>query len=300
MVINLVQNGTFHNLNNTMIYSGENINIELTNNTKQSIIEARSKRLGIVDTGNCEQLLKDNNLLPQNEYLYNLNTNIKNSRYNNTDDAEYSSQGIFTSLFDSKGNIVDTSICSDFTIKLPTDNLIQNHKDYEYMKNSTGVDIFNKSDPFFTDICKRYSVNNSDIVLESRYNLYSKEILCNEGCVYNGIDEHAYTICKCSKLPQKKVFNAGRDLIFKLFNMANYRLVACIMNFFDVELISVYGFFAGLILTTLYLTILLLHLNFYNVADLMNNRAKVIMNDLLDINILIDKGAEVSHPDVKQ
>ena len=269
-----------------MIYEGKNINIELTNNSDDKIDIARSKGLSIVDTGDCEQLLKEKNILPQNEHLYSLNTNIKNSKYNNLNDTQYTLQSLYTSLVDSKGNSVNSSICSDFTIKLPTGNLLQNQSDYEYMKNLKGVDIYNKSEPFFTDVCITYPKNNSDIVLESRYELYPKQIECNAGCVYNGIDEHGYSLCKCNELPKEKAFNAGRDLIFKLFNFANYKLFKCIGNLFLAEITSVYGFFAVIFLTASYLIAFYIHSKFINVFDLTNNKPKVIMNDLLDVNIL--------------
>ena len=150
-----------------MIYSGENLNIELTDNSENEKYAARTNGLSIVDTGNCEQLLKDNNMIPQNEKLYSLNTNIKNSQYNNFNNTQFTLQSLYTSLIDSKGNSVNTSLCSDFTIKLPTGNLLQNQSDYEYMKNTTGADIYNKSSPFFTDFCSRFSKNNSDIVLQA-------------------------------------------------------------------------------------------------------------------------------------
>ena len=250
---------------------------------------ARSKGLAIVDTGNCEQILKDNNILPQSENLYSLNTNIKNSIYNNDNSTQYTLQSVYTSLVDSKGNSVNTSLCSDFTIKLPTGNQLQNQSDYEYFKNSTGVDIYNKSDPFFTDICRSYSKNDSDIVLQSRHELYPKAIVCDAGCVYNGIDEHGYSLCKCTELPKKKMFNAGRDLIFKLLNLANYKLVRCINNIFTVDPLSVTGLFAIIILSFSYLITFYIYSKFLNVSDLSNNKPKVLVNDLLDINILNGK-----------
>ena len=54
--------------------------------------------------------------------------------------------------------------------------------------------------------------------MSKKYELYPKQMECNSECVYNGIDEHGYALCKCNQLPTEKVFNAGRDLIFKLFS----------------------------------------------------------------------------------
>ena len=269
-----------------MIYDGENLNIELTDNREDYINNARYEGLSIVDYGDCEQLLKDKHLLPQDEKLFILNTNVKNSKYNNIDGTQHTIQGLYSVLFDSKGNIVDSSPCTNFLIKIPTDNLLQNQTDYEFMKNSTGADIYNKTDPFFTDFCNVYTKNNSDIVLQARLELYQKEIVCNAGCIYNGIDEHGYALCKCDTLPKGKAFNAARDLIFKLFNIANYKLVYCIMNLFKADLILVYGFFAIIALSTSYLIAMYIHSKFINESDLTKNSPKLIVNDLLDINML--------------
>jgi hypothetical protein len=288
LVNDLVRNGTYTNLtysSNKAIYSGKNLNIELTDNSENYTI-TKSKELAIIDTSNCEQLLKEYNILPQNEHLYFLNVNVKNSKYNNLNGTQYTLQSLYTSLFDSKGNSVNSSLCSDFIIKLPTGNLLPNQYDYEYMKNTTGVDIYNKTDPFFTDFCSTYSKNNSDIVLESRLELYPKQIECNAGCVYNGIDEHGYALCKCSKLPKEKVFNAARDLIFKLFNIANHKLVKCILNLFKVDLILVYGFFTCIVITSSFFIAVYIHTKFINEGDLIKHRPKVIVNDLLELNIL--------------
>lgn len=278
LVVDLVSKGIFNltNTNTNMIYSGENIKLELTDNSEEGINFARLNGLAIVDTGSCEQLLKENHILPQNEKLYSLNTNVKNSKYNNINGTQYTLQSLYTSLTDSKGNSVNTSLCSDFTIKLPTGKLIQNQSDYEYIKNLTGADIYNKTDLFFTDYCSVYSKNNSDIVLQSRHEMFPKQIECNEGCDYNGIDEHGYALCKCNKFPKEKVFNVGRDLIFKLFNLANHELVKCIANLFKADLSLFYGFFTSIAITLSFLILSILHSKFFNVYDLTRNKPKVI------------------------
>ena len=271
-----------------MIYSGENFNIELTDNDEDDLIIARSNGLAIVDTGNCEKILKENNILPPNERLFSLNTNVKNSQNNNMNNTQYTLQSLYTTLVDSRGNNVNASLCSDFIIKLPTGNQLQNQSDYVYMKSNKGVDKYNKSDPFFSDVCTTYSQNNSDIVLESRNELYPKQIECNAGCIYNGIDEHGYSLCKCADPPKEKVFNVGRDLIFKPLNMANHKLVHCIANLFKVELTLVYGLFTVVALTFSYLVAFYIHSKFINVSDLAKNSPKVIMNDLYYMNLIKD------------
>ena len=41
-----------------ILYNGDNLSIQLSNNTDKSYIESRSKQLTIVDYGDCEDKLK--------------------------------------------------------------------------------------------------------------------------------------------------------------------------------------------------------------------------------------------------
>ena len=84
-VLSLITNKTLFNSNtSSILYEGENLNIKISNNTKKDVEIARSMKLGIVDYGDCEEILKKNNIIPQHEHLYSLTTNVKNSNSNNT------------------------------------------------------------------------------------------------------------------------------------------------------------------------------------------------------------------------
>ena len=95
-----------------------------------------------------------------------MTTNVKNSKYNNTNSFQNTLQGVYSTAIDSNFNQVDTSLCTNFTVKIPTGNKLVNQSSYETFKNETGVDIYNKTEPFFNDICYSFSKDNSDIVLE--------------------------------------------------------------------------------------------------------------------------------------
>ena len=68
------------------------------------------------------------------------------------------------------------------------------------MKEEIGVDVYNKNDRCFTDICYPFSINDSDVVLEDRQNDFYQNIqLCEEGCKYKGINyEIKRSICQCT------------------------------------------------------------------------------------------------------
>ena len=240
----------------------------------------------MIEFGDCEDKLKENNIIPQDEHIYSLNTNIRNSKNTNNLNEQYNIQSVYATAFDSKGNIIDTSICSDFTIKLPTILQVTNQTEYESMKEAARVDVYNKSDPFFNDVCVTFQYNNSDITLESRNELFPKEMECNSDCKYAGVDEHNYSQCKCKELPKKIASSYLKDALFYLFNIANYKLVGCYLNIFNSDLKFIYGFFVFLAQTILYFAIMITYQICFKAKILMRNKAKVIMNDCTDITVL--------------
>ena len=79
-------------------------------------------------------------------------------------------------------------------------------KDYIYFDTqisliNQGINIFDKDDPFFTDIC--YDFDNplkKDIILNDRTKyLYQKAFLCGKGCNFIKINlENMTATCNCS------------------------------------------------------------------------------------------------------
>ena len=93
-------------------------------------------------------------------------------------------------------------ICKDLKIivkKNVLDNFGNNahNKKYIYDQN---INIFNISDPFYTDICFHFeSPNNRDITLKDRLLEYYPNItLCEQGCQNKGVDStKEFAICEC-------------------------------------------------------------------------------------------------------
>ena len=111
--------------------------------------------------------------------------------------------GLKYNIYDSEGNLLDLSICMNTGISVSfsiLDEVKANLTFSKNMKEEIGVDVYNKNDRFFTDICYPFSINDSDVVLEDRQNDFYQNIqLCEEGCKYKGINyETKRSICQCT------------------------------------------------------------------------------------------------------
>ena len=87
----------------------------------------------------------------------------------------------------------------DIEIRLPIrfkyyeENLIKRAKYY-------GYNIFEKNDPFYNDVCSKFTYDNMDISLSERQNLLNLtgKNLCIPGCNYSNFDiDNMKSICKC-------------------------------------------------------------------------------------------------------
>ena len=111
------------------------------------------------------------------------------------------------------------------------------------------IDIFSLNNDFFTDICFHYeSPNGKDITLKDRIKEYFPNItLCNEGCLYVGINLTALSaICRCkfSDIVNGEVFagnaffsNAIQD-ISQMFYKSNLFILKCYKDIFNYKYFS--------------------------------------------------------------
>lgn len=259
-------------------------------------MEAREKKLAIVDYHNCQSKLIDNGVLSQNATMYSINTNIKSfaSKFVDDDLTLNSPKLILNAKFITQdGNIVDTSDCNKIEVKLPTETNTPYINDYYKFKNNTDIDIYNSSHAFFNDICFSYSTNNNtDFTIKDRRNKYNVSYECSENCKYNGIDEHSYVSCSCdgSLSNISNTYSYVTSSVFNSIITSNYMLIKCFNNAFDINYIGYnIGFYLFLILSILWILIIIVYHLFYEVKILTNNYAQVIYNDAFDFDVYPDK-----------
>ena len=68
-------------------------------------------------------------------------------------------------VFDSSGNQLDLGVCNETKVTITSPiNLDSKEIDFNFAKEmqSEGIDIFNASEPLFTDKCIPYSKNGKD------------------------------------------------------------------------------------------------------------------------------------------
>ena len=137
--------------------------------------------LAYLDISQCESVLRRHYNIPDDEEII-----IAKIDYliNNTVDYY---------VYDINWNFLSLAPCEGISseISFPFDNGIN---------NDMGVNVFDKDDPFFTDICVPYVIKGRDVPLKARIELYS---VCNNycedtGCEYGDISYINHRIsCKC-------------------------------------------------------------------------------------------------------
>ena len=139
-------------------------------------------------------------------------------------------------IYDSNGNELDKTLCKNQTIQMSTPIV---NKEMINFSNAAelremGVDIYNKKDKFFNDLCSPYANNSLDISLtDKRNDLYVNVSLCSEGCVYDKIDIDTGKInCNCSEDLAAESFESFGSGLFESTNLA---LFACYNQVFDLE-----------------------------------------------------------------
>ena len=135
-----------------------------------------------------------------------------------------------------------------------------------------GINIFDKSGPFFNDICFHFeSPNGKDVPLKDRFKAYYPNIsLCDDGCEVNGINFTTKTAtCKCKaddNLLNNIANNPFLDIDLDLIDESNIEVLKCYHDFFDQKYIKKnIGFFLSLtfIFFQVICTILLIKYGFF-------------------------------------
>ena len=107
-----------------------------------------------------------------------------------------------------------------------------------------GVDVFNATDPFFSDLCYPYSTDNgTDMILKDRRkDIYQNVSFCDSNCVYKGINYTTRMVeCDCTVTlnesfvmeDDSKSFNV--DSIFS----SNIAVVKCISTFPKITITNI-------------------------------------------------------------
>ena len=197
-----------------------------------------------VDLGECEQLLKGQEGLDNDEDFVMLKMDLKNE--NST--ATFVQYEIFNP---NTLDIVSLDVCTDIPINLYIPVILNNGTEKLYEKLSQyGYQLFNINDSFYNDICSKFTAENgADMILSNRKKIIydnNKNIpLCQEGCSFvNYSSETKKAKCNCEVQKKQTItditkinFDANEftDSFYKVLKNSNFLVMKCFKLVFSSQ-----------------------------------------------------------------
>ena len=164
-----------------------------------------------------------------------------------------------------------------------------------------GINIFDKNDPFYTDIC--YDFDNplkKDIPLNDRIKCFFPDVeLCDDGCTYEGINlEDMTATCNClfndisknALIKDNELIGSMFGGIFDMINSSNIQVLKCFKYMFNHFTRSIGGWIS-LILIIAQIAMIILY--FFFELEKMKTKLLNLVKEYLDY--LANKGKESSN-----
>ena len=141
------------------------------------------------------------------------------------------------------GEVLDMSVCEG--IKL---SIVSNIKDFNELNISLiseffnqEINIFDRQNPFFNDLCFLYRAYGKDVPLDDRLMLFYQNFsLCDTGCELESIDMKTYDfLCSCEF--KNEEFNndmkkpAQVEEMLNMIISTNIEVLKCYKNFINVK-----------------------------------------------------------------
>ena len=189
-----------------------------------------------IDLGKCEDILKEQEGLSEEEDLIIFKIDIKSEDLSQI----YVLYEIYSPLTLER---IDVEACKNISIGVTVPvNLDENTKNIYYSLNKSGYNLFDLNDPFYNDICSTYTTRDgTDLTLIDRKNLiYDKNgnnTLCQIGCefkFYNLTNGKAKCVCDVQIEESNKIvdiFKFSLDQInnsfYKTLTNSNFLVLKC-------------------------------------------------------------------------
>ena len=163
----------------------------------KTIFTPQSSNISYVSLGECENILRNHYGISSKDSIF-----IAQLLYNND------KLNLNYNVYDNKGKLLDISLCENKTIGqyyplIKTENktqLINQILSYNSRLSSEDIiDLYDPSSSFYTDICSDYNLEDQDIPLAVRQDMYNNDLTkCPSGCTYKKYSTTKKTIeCQC-------------------------------------------------------------------------------------------------------
>ena len=230
--------------NNNVIIESKNVIFQISSLESQKDNKAN---ISSIDLGNCEQALKEKENLTDNDELIIFKIDIKN----NDSSLTYVQFEIYNSL-DMRQLTLDA--CQDIPIIIKSPINLDSSFDSIYIKlNSSGYNLLNLNDSFYSDICSTYtSENGTDICMSGRKTLIfdknSNISFCQSGCNFISYDyTNKKSICECGIQKEEIITNSSKisfntnefvDNFYKTIKNSNFLVMKCYKLVFSLKGLS--------------------------------------------------------------
>ena len=221
--------------NKSQIIETENVIFQISSLDEQKNNE--NPNISSIELGECEDILKNNSGLSENEDLIIYKVDIKNK--------DLSQTYVQYEIYDPKTlNIISLDACKDIPIfiNVPV-NLNENTRSIYSSLNQYGYNLFDLNDKFYNDICSPYTTENgTDLTLADRKNLIydvnGDITMCQQGCTLNKYNlTTGKSQCDCFVQKGETVTNMDKinfeddssikDEFFDTLKNSNFRVLKC-------------------------------------------------------------------------
>ena len=239
-VINKVLNKTTYN-NEKVVYNMENLVIQVSKYDDQD-----DEDKSIIDLGKCEEILRIEYTIPEEESLIIYKSDIKSK--------DSFSSYIDYEIYDPRNlEPLNLSLCSEEEISISVSlNLSSSVKSLIGSSSKSGHNLLDKSDPFYNDVCIAYTAENGrDMSMKDKQNILEDSggslNVCQKGCTpqsFNITTQKAKCICNANT--KKSITNLNEiefnvDFIKNIFGglkYSNYLVLKCYKLLLDFSLIK--------------------------------------------------------------
>ena len=234
------------NNSTNIVYEFSNKNNKIYIYKDESVFEAINNDVPQIGFGDCYYKVKKH---------YNISEDLLKVIINSEEDKSLYGKYInkYALLDPKSGKMLNTTnVCDDndkMTMTKEVDSMFEGYdeekKEDMYFLLKQGIDIFNKSDRFYTDICYYFeSPNKKDIPLKDRLSAYYPNItLCDPGCEYKGVDFETMEVkCECifndlmnNKIFENNIYGGTISEIINVLNIINIKVFKCFKDIFYLK-----------------------------------------------------------------
>ena len=227
--------------NSNIIIKSKNVIFQVSSLESQKDNKAN---ISSIDLGNCEQALKNKENLTDNDELIIFKIDIKN----NDSSLTYVQYEIYNSV---NMKQLSLDVCQNSSIIIKSPISLDASFDSIYIRlNSSGYNLLNLNDSFYSDICSTYtSENGTDICMSGRKTLIfdknSNISFCQSGCYFISYDyTNKKSICECGIQKEEIItdstkisFNTNEfmDHFYKTIKNSNFLVMKCYKLVFSLK-----------------------------------------------------------------